>query len=89
MEENQESLNHEKPAKAMGGWGMLIAVFAIFIAGVVVLVLAGAYDNSLSGGQGAGLVIPGVLLLLTGIILSPGFFTLEPNETRVLVLFGA
>ncbi len=34
-------------------------------------------------------MIAGIVLLLAGGILSPGFFTLEPNETRVLVLFGS
>ena len=43
-----------------------------------------------SAGSGAiwGLVLGGVALLILGCILSFGFFTLEPNETRVAVLFG-
>ncbi len=35
-----------------------------------------------------GLLILGVLGLILSIFLMPGFFTLQPNEARVLVLFG-
>jgi regulator of protease activity HflC (stomatin/prohibitin superfamily) len=68
---------------------MLGAVILILVIAVVLLVLAGVYDRSLSTGQGWALVGPGIVLLLLGFLLCPGFYTLEPNETRVLVLFGA
>ncbi|MBI5683806.1 MAG: SPFH domain-containing protein [Verrucomicrobia bacterium] len=35
------------------------------------------------------LFVPGVLLIPTSIIMFCGFFTLQPNEARVLILFGA
>ena len=89
MEGNQASLNHEKPAKALNGWGMLTVVIVILLAGLVALILAGVYGKSLSVGQTWALVGPGLALLLLGGIFCAGFFTLEPNETRVLVLFGA
>src|SRR5262252_2132863 len=34
-------------------------------------------------------VILSLLLELCGIVMFPGFFTLQPNEARVLILFGA
>jgi regulator of protease activity HflC (stomatin/prohibitin superfamily) len=89
MESNHVSLNHEKQTKAMSGWGMLIAVIVLLLAGVVALILAGVYEKSLSTGQSWAVVASGIVLLIVGSFLSPGFFTLEPNETRVLVLFGA
>jgi len=91
MDVQQVSLNHEREAKAISGWGMLAAVIVIFVVGIVLLVLAAVYgDNgSLSTGQIWALVAPGIVLLILGSFLAPGFFTLEPNETRVLVLFGA
>ena len=89
MEGNQASLNHEKPAKAMNGWGMLAGVIVILLAGLVALILAGVYAKSLSTAQSWALVGPGLALLILGGIFCAGFFTLEPNETRVLVLFGA
>jgi regulator of protease activity HflC (stomatin/prohibitin superfamily) len=85
---DQSTLNHEKPAKAMNGWSMLAAVIVMYVAGIVALVLAGLYEQSLGTGQTWALVGPGIVLLVLGGIVSSGFFTLEPNETRVLVLFG-
>ncbi|RPI99766.1 MAG: SPFH domain-containing protein, partial [Chloroflexi bacterium] len=32
--------------------------------------------------------VAGALGIIASIILMPGFFTLQPNEARVLVLFG-
>lgn len=91
MNGQQVSLNHEKEIKALSGWPMLAAVFAIFAAGIVLLVSAAVMgqDGGLSTGAIWSLVGPGIVLLILGSFLSPGFFTLEPNETRVCVLFGA
>jgi regulator of protease activity HflC (stomatin/prohibitin superfamily) len=80
----------EKEIKAMSGWPMLAAVIAIFVVSVVLFILAGVWGDSGSVG-GAGiwtLIIIGIVLFTLGCFLSPGFFSLEPNETRVLVLFG-
>jgi regulator of protease activity HflC (stomatin/prohibitin superfamily) len=68
---------------------MLVAVIIIYLAGVAALVVAAGYEKSLSNVQTWALAVPGIVLLIVGSLLSPGFFTLEPNETRVLVLFGA
>ncbi len=91
MDGQQVSLNHEREAKAMSGWGMLAAVIVIFVVGIALLVVAAVYgdDEGLSTGEIWALVGPGIVLLALGSFLAPGFFTLEPNETRVLVLFGA
>jgi regulator of protease activity HflC (stomatin/prohibitin superfamily) len=91
MDALQVSLNHEREARVMSGWGMLAAVIVIFAVGIVLLVLAAVLggDGGLSTGQIWALVGPGIVLLILGSFLSPGFFTLEPNESRVLVLFGA
>ena len=91
MEGQQVSLNHEKEIKAVGGWGMLVAVIAIFIVGVVLLIVAAVLGDDRGGNDGTvvAMVVVGIVLLALGSILSPGFFTLEPNETRVCVLFGA
>jgi regulator of protease activity HflC (stomatin/prohibitin superfamily) len=89
MEEPQTPLNHEREAKVMGGWGMLATVIVVFIVGIALLVIAAVNGSELSDGEIWALVGPGIALLILGSLLSPGFFTLEPNETRVLVLFGA
>jgi regulator of protease activity HflC (stomatin/prohibitin superfamily) len=69
---------------------MLATVILLFVAGVVLLVLAGveADSSALRGGEVWALLGPGIGLLVLSFFLMPGFFTLEPNETRVAVLFG-
>jgi regulator of protease activity HflC (stomatin/prohibitin superfamily) len=36
-----------------------------------------------------GLFVIGLIGVIVGIVMLPGFFTLQPNEARVLILFGA
>jgi regulator of protease activity HflC (stomatin/prohibitin superfamily) len=91
MDAQQISLNHEREVRATNGWGVLASVIVILLAGIALLVVAAILGDQ--GAVGAGtigaLVAVGIVLLLLGGILAPGFFTLEPNATRVLVLFGA
>ena len=91
MDAQQASLNHERKARSLSGWPVLMVVIAAFLAGIALLVAAGVLNEShrLSDGEIWSLVGPGIFLLLAGSLLSPGFFTLEPNATRVCVLFGA
>jgi regulator of protease activity HflC (stomatin/prohibitin superfamily) len=91
MDGQQSSLNHEKEIKARNGWGMLAAVILIFVAGIALLAVTAILgdDGGLSDRTTIALVAVGIVLLALGSLLSPGFFTLEPNETRVCVLFGA
>jgi len=71
--------SRERTGRAMGGWVML-AILAAAIAAAVAVLLTGA------GGATRALVIA---VLPVSAILALGFFSLEPNEARVLVLFGA
>jgi hypothetical protein len=85
------SLTREREIKTPSGWAMLALVIALFIVGIALLIVAGVTGEE--GRRGTGqiwaLVGPGLVLLVLGFVLSFGFFTLEPNETRVAVLFGA
>ncbi len=77
------SQNHEKVIRAPNGWLMLLVTLALY-AGAIALV-ASAFQTRLGGGA----IVLGVLVLLMGILMSCGFFTLQPNEGAVLLLFGA
>ena len=71
----------EIPRKATSGWFMLGLLFLLTV--LAVLVLIGAIR------QAAALrVILNVLGLIVLIILWTGFFTVQPNQGRVLQLFG-
>jgi regulator of protease activity HflC (stomatin/prohibitin superfamily) len=76
--ENQTHLNKERTIQVAGGWIMLPFSF-ILIVGAVLLV------RSLTP---IGLMA-GVGLFIAGFIMCFGYFTLQPNEARVLILFGA
>ncbi len=89
MNGQQVSLNHERESKAISGWGMLAVVIFCFVAAIALFVVAAGLEGRLSTGEIWALIGTAIVLLVLGSILSPGFFTLEPNETRVLVLFGA
>ena len=81
MSEAMTSSNHEREARVSSGWGMLPVALAMPVVAVG-LILFGAR------GGGPLLIVIGALLLPAFVILLNGFFTLQPNEARVLVLFG-
>jgi regulator of protease activity HflC (stomatin/prohibitin superfamily) len=71
----------ERIANTMSGWGMLLVNVA--------LLLCGAYLINLSAAQGGAMRLIGGLCALLGLIMVGGYFTLQPNQARVLILFGA
>lgn len=91
MDRADISVSHEREARAASGWPVLAAVIAVIIGAIVLFILAALFSarGELSDGAAGAMIGVGIVLLLAGIFLIPGFFTLEPNETRVLVLFGA
>jgi len=83
--------SRERELRVMSGWPMLAAVIVIFLAALALLITAGvlADRGQIGNGAAVAMVAIGILLLLLDTVLSFGFFALEPNETRVCVLFGA
>jgi regulator of protease activity HflC (stomatin/prohibitin superfamily) len=79
---NSQSRNHEQPARVANGWMGLVFNISLYLA--VLLLIFGAKGSSL-----AVLLPLGVGLLLVAVTVSCGFFTLQPNEGVVLILFGA
>jgi len=83
------SVNRETTVTVHNGWTMLVLVLAFIVVDI------GLFVWSLAAGipaTGNPYVVPFVFSLLAipvWIILLTGFFTLQPNEARVLVLFGA
>ena len=84
-----KTINSERPASAMNGWVMLVVNILILIAGVVWIINIVAEAGR--GGNPAGLkwLVGAVFVETLGTILLCGHFTLQPNEARVMILFGA
>ena len=70
---------------AAGGWPMLLLNFALVVGALVIIAVAVTGDV---GSNAVAVRLAGVLALLVGIFLAFGYFTLQPNEARVLILFG-
>ncbi len=82
-----DSSNREIIRSAFNGWFMLVLNLVLFFGGIALLV------RELQGSGGElginWLVILGIALPILAVILMGGLFTLQPNEARVLILFGA
>lgn len=75
----------------MSGWVMLPITILLYVAGPVLFALA-FIDGTTTSSGGAQpnwwLFAGGIVAILLAALLSPGFFALQPNEARVLILFG-
>ena len=80
MGEDRSVISREKVVSVLNGWVVLIPLLAISAADFTYLVL--------SKPEGAGLLLDVFVLVICGLMLR-GFFSLQPNEARVLVLFGS
>ena len=84
-------MNRERLIYVPNGWAILPVTIAIFAAAVALFVrfilTAVAADQS-GGAPNFYLLVGGVLVLGLGIFSCFGYFTLQPNEARVLFLFG-
>jgi regulator of protease activity HflC (stomatin/prohibitin superfamily) len=72
----------ERPIPAVNGWLMLAVTFALLIGGFA-LIYFGVKDES------AKTIVAGAITEGIFAVFCAGFFTLQPNEGRVLLLFGS
>jgi len=84
-----KSANNEEQAGAVNGWMMLFANLALVIGAVVWFVRIIVNAASANDPTVLWWLMAAILLEVLGIILLCGHFTLQPNEARVLILFGA
>ena len=84
-------MSKERLATPVNGWLMLPITIALYIAGPVLITLA-FINGTKTAGNGTdpvwSLFVIGCVLVGLAILASPGFYTLQPNEARVLILFG-
>jgi hypothetical protein len=83
---NTQTKSQEKISGAFSGAFMLLFNAALLLGGIALL----AQQFMASRAATNGWIIIGALgMMLLGLVLLGGFFTLQPNEARVLLLFGS
>ena len=80
MQEDRSIISREKVVSVLNGWLAFIRLLAIAAADFTYLVLWKP--------EGAAL-LPDMFVLAICVFMFRGFFSLQPNEARVLVLFGS
>ncbi len=79
-------MNKERLITTYSGWAMLPLNLGIVLGATILIVITAA---TAQGEPSPILILPEVGLLLTGVVMCLGHFTLQPNEARVLMLFGS
>ena len=77
-----QAQNQERRGHAPSGWLFLIIVLATYAAAIGLVIFGAANERAL-------VAVLGIPVFIGAIVLSCGFFTLQPNEAAALVLFGA
>jgi regulator of protease activity HflC (stomatin/prohibitin superfamily) len=86
--DSSSEISHEREIHALNGWLMLIVNLALLGAGVYGFVSAGVQSGQ-SGTLPVFRLAAGLVLTILASVLLVGHFTLQPNQARVLILFGA
>ena len=88
MVNGQALLNKEKTVPVENGWVMLVIWFGLLILDIALFVYSIAEGTRRQGEPILWLLLGCIAGLVVLFIMLAGFFTLQPNEARVLVLFG-
>jgi regulator of protease activity HflC (stomatin/prohibitin superfamily) len=84
-------MSNERQATVWSGWPMLAVTIVLYLLAPTFFTLSGVEATKNAAGESQPLlwmILTGVGCLLLAILSTPGFFTLQPNEARVLILFG-
>jgi regulator of protease activity HflC (stomatin/prohibitin superfamily) len=88
MNTNQTAANVENVVRVQSGWTMLVVVVGLLLGDAALLIFSIQDGTQASSQPHASLIVACLLLLGVCVVMLKGFFTLQPNEARVLVLFG-
>jgi len=86
MVTERDTWNKEQSVRACNGWVMLVVYILLLIGDVALFIYCAAQGSK--GEPRVLLSVLSVVMLPVLILLMTGFFTLQPNHARVLVLFG-
>jgi regulator of protease activity HflC (stomatin/prohibitin superfamily) len=87
MKTTDRTYSREREVSAISGWLMLPVTLALFASGIYLVVGLASHDPGWAPTPLA--VIAPLLVELLAVLSLFGYFTLQPNQARVLVLFGA
>ncbi len=88
MANGEALLNREQTVRVQNGWIMLVLLIGLLLCDIAVFVYSLGEGTNVQGHPYFGLLFPSIAGFIVLIICMTGFFTLQPNEARVLVLFG-
>ena len=88
MNESIFTSNRERTVSVHNGWVMLPVAIALELGSLALFIYSIATSDQNQGHPNWPLFIAGLLGMILAVILMPGLFTLQPNEARVLILFG-
>jgi regulator of protease activity HflC (stomatin/prohibitin superfamily) len=84
-------MSKEISIKVSSGWTKLVNTIGLF-AGGLLSVIVGAVMTDYRGAVstlGGLLIFLGLVLMIAAIFMAFGFFAIQPNQARVLILFGS
>jgi regulator of protease activity HflC (stomatin/prohibitin superfamily) len=79
----------EKTYRPMSGWFPLIVTLAMIVGGPWLLIAKAIALGDHGGSQNLLLMLGGIAITLLGVTSISGFMAIQPNQARVLLLFGA
>jgi len=88
MNAERQTVNREQPVRVSNGWLMLPLNLALVLGGPALLIYSIVSGVDRYNHPVWSLFILALLMLMAGFLMLFGFFALQPNEARVLILFG-
>lgn len=89
MKTESVTVNRERQVAVKNGWIMLPISILWILAGPAMLISSIVFGVKSQGQPFWFWFVLSFFVIISGILVLIGFFTLQPNEARVLVLFGA
>nr|MBP8304452.1 hypothetical protein [Phycisphaerae bacterium] len=88
MDTGSAVVNRERQVKVHNGWTLLPVALLLGLGSPALFIYSIGAGRGGTGEPLWGLFILALVMGFLGILMLPGFFTLQPNEARVLILFG-
>ncbi len=81
-------MSREKVVRVQNGWVLLPIVISLLVGAIALLIYSIAAGAHQKGEPIWWLFVGAIVVEITAILMCTGFFALQPNESRVLLLFG-